>query len=283
MCLVVFQWQPEQQTALVLAGNRDEFFERPTVPMHWWTESNILAGRDERSGGTWMGVTRDARFALLTNVRNPALRKSGAPSRGLIVSDFLRNPIDPHTYLRELASRAHAYEGFNLVCGSLATHARELWFFNSQEREPRRLDAGLHALSNATLNTPWPKVERIKAGFAEATQSHSITAHDAFVEHLHQLLLDDARADDRALPNTGVPLEWERALSSIFIRHDGGREAGTSTAPQYGTRASSVMLVHEHTIALSEVTHSQTERNLSRVIYKLNLKSPFSSDAMSPV
>jgi uncharacterized protein with NRDE domain len=247
MCIVVFHWAPETDAPLSLAANRDEFFARPTAAMHWWPDSNVLAGRDLKNGGTWMGVSRTGRLALVTNVRDPSLRKSSAPSRGNIVSEFLESETDAQVFLQTLASRAPAYEGFNLVCGSLARSARELWFLNSIERTPRRLPHGTYALSNATLDTPWPKTQRIKAAFADIMKTkigeEKLAALDA-------LLIDTTHANDAALPNTGVPIEWERALSSIFIRHRD--ESGDIV---YGTRSSSQLHVNFDGVYVHETTH----------------------------
>jgi uncharacterized protein with NRDE domain len=212
MCIVVFHWAPETDAPLALAANRDEFFARPTAAMHWWPDGNVLAGRDLKSGGTWMGVTRTGRFALVTNVRDPSLRKSNAPSRGNIVSGFLESETDAQMFLQTIASRGHAYEGFNLVCGSLARSARELWFLNSVEQMPRRLTHGTYALSNATLDTPWPKTKRIKAVFAEIMNTKISEENLAAID---ALLTDATHADNAALPNTGVPIEWERALKHL--------------------------------------------------------------------
>jgi uncharacterized protein with NRDE domain len=257
MCIVVFCWQPESSSPLMLAANRDEFFARPSLPMHWWPKQNILAGRDVKSGGTWLGVSRTGRVALLTNVRDPSLRRTEAPSRGLIVSEFLEGVIGTRDYLTALAARADTYEGFNLICGTLRRDQRALWFFNSQERAPLELHDGTYALSNATLDTPWPKTVRIKSKF-EATLASIGRAqvHDAF----NELLLDATRADDAALPNTGVPSDWERALSSIFIRHE-----------QYGTRASTQLAINDNRVALSEITHAAERSSVSEARFTFDL------------
>ncbi|MGL4231466.1 MAG: NRDE family protein [Casimicrobium sp.] len=250
MCIAVFQWTPDADTALTFASNRDEFFARPTQSMHWWLGERILAGRDEQSGGTWLGITRNARFAFVTNIRNPALRKPKPRSRGLLVSEFLATDASPHEYLHALIAKLDDYDGFNLVCGQLNKHERTLCFLNSMERAPRELVAGIYAVSNASLDTPWPKIERIKHAFAHETRNDAI--NEAAID---TLLRDQQTADDAALPNTGVPLDWERALSSIFIRH--------CEPPSYGTRASTQLRVQGARVRVRESTHTQTQIDAS--------------------
>jgi uncharacterized protein with NRDE domain len=271
MCIVVFRWQPDSDEPLVLAANRDEFFARPTAALHWWNETDILAGRDGKSGGTWMGVTRRGRFALLTNLRDPRLRKPNAPSRGMIVNAFLEGDRSPQAFLTDLSARAAEYEGFNFVCGSLAKQSRfaaksrahELWFLNSTEAEPRRLVNGVYALSNASLDTPWPKTLRIKQYFAAALQNED---SDTRRHALDSLLLDDTRATDDALPETGVPRSWEQALSSIFIRHRD--DAGNII---YGTRSSSQWYATHNYFDVHETTHIEHVQNHSRARVRFNV------------
>lgn len=251
MCIAVFHWNPDDETPLLLAANRDEHFERPTQFMHWWPQGNVLAGRDLKADGAWLGITTQGRFALITNIRNPALRHEGAPSRGEIVRRYLEDTQLAGEFVSALASKATEYEGFNLLCGSLSADRRELWFLNSVEAKPRLLDTGLYALSNASLDTPWPKVTRIKAGFRHALAERDLVAQD---ERLFRLLANTTKVADYDLPQTGVPLDWERKLSSISVRRDG-----------YGTRASTVMRLAKGKATVTEVNHREdltpSERN----------------------
>lgn len=266
MCVVVFNWQTESDSPLTLAANRDEFFARPAAPLHWWLGDEILAGRDLKGGGTWMGATRSGRFALLTNLRDPQLRKTDAPSRGTIVNAFLDGAMSAPRFLDDLAARSSRFEGFNVVCATLGGRtngARELWFLNSHEVKPRRLQDGVYALSNASLNTPWPKIERIKTSFSRALRQPDF---DARVQSIDALLLDATRAADEALPATGVPREWERALSSIFIRHCDA--AGNII---YGTRVSTQFHVVGDTIAMREVTHLPDHPSRSQIEFKFTI------------
>lgn len=219
MCLIVFAWRPEHAVPLVLAANRDEFHERPTLPLAEWQDvPGLYAGRDLQAGGTWLGVTATGRFAALTNIRAP-IQVQGSHSRGELPATYLRGEQTPEAFLHDLVTRLDQYSGFNLLLGD----RQQLWFLNAQERQPRRLAAGLYGLSNATLDSPWPKVERLKDALAKRLGK-------ADAQQLLDMLGDDRRATDDELPDTGIGLEWERLLSSPFIR-----------SPGYGTRASSLL------------------------------------------
>ncbi len=220
MCLIVFAWQPAQAVPLVVAANRDEFHERPSLPLAPWAEMpELIAGRDLEAGGTWMGVTLDGRFAALTNIRR-SRQTSGPRSRGELPERYLRNQLSPEAYLSELQAQRSDYAGFNLLAGDTQT----LWHLNSDEGTPRRLEPGIYGLSNASLDTPWPKLVRAK---------HALASH---LEHpdseaLLQLLADTWRPATHQLPNTGVTPELEALLSSVFI-----------ASPNYGTRASTALI-----------------------------------------
>jgi uncharacterized protein with NRDE domain len=225
MCLIVFAWRLVQGTPLVAVGNRDEFYDRPAEPAGWWPECpDLFAGRDLRSGGTWLGVTRAGRFAAVTNIRNPAMLKPDAPTRGALVSDFLTGSASAREYIRQVAGQAKEFNGFNLLVGD----GEELfWFTNADTDDARNgqpLAPGFYGLSNAILDTPWPKVVRTKAQFA------SLLCQDAPDEAYFDMLSDTTRTSDCRLPKTGVPLEMERMLSAVCIE-----------SPNYGTRVSTVV------------------------------------------
>lgn len=244
MCLILVAWQAHPDYALVVAANRDEFYTRPAQAVHWWTDApQVLAGRDMADvigePGTWMGVTGSGRFAALTNYRAPSEKRTDARSRGELVDRFLRGETDPETYLRDLARNCGAYNGFNLLAGDL----RELWWFSnrSPSGQPERLSPGLYGLSNALLDTPWPKV-RSRVGALAETLAADTGAPGASAEPYLELLADERQAAGFELPQTGVSPEWEKLLSSAFIR-----------SPSYGTRASTVLRVrHDGRFDLSE-------------------------------
>ena len=221
MCLILLAWQTHPDYPLVVAANRDEFFVRPSAPAAFWTEApDILAGRDLQAGGTWLGVTRGRRFAALTNFREGGKQVSDAPSRGALVADFLAGKCDPEAYLEALSKRGADYNGFNLFVGD----ARRLGYYSNREPGPRWLAPGIYGLSNHLLDTPWPKLSATKAAFADALAQ--LPESTPFL----QLLADQDIVADAQLPETGVPLEWERILSAVFV-----------TSPDYGTRASTLL------------------------------------------
>ena len=225
MCLILLAWQTHPDYPLVVAANRDEFFVRPSAPAAFWTEApDILAGRDLQAGGTWLGVTRGRRFAALTNFRDGGKQGSDAPSRGALVADFLAGECDPEAYLEVLSKRGADYNGFNLFVGD----DRRLGYYSNREPGPRWLAPGIYGLSNHLLDTPWPKLSAAKAAFADALGQ--LPESTPFL----QLLADREIVADAQLPETGVPLEWERILSAVFV-----------TSPDYGTRAST-LLTMEH-------------------------------------
>jgi len=228
MCLIAFAWRAHPRSRLIVAANRDEYFGRPAAPAGFWDDHpNVLAGRDLEAGGTWLGVTLDGRFAALTNYRNPADRKTGAPSRGALVSDFLTGRTTPEDYARQLEKRAMDYNGFSL----LVADVQSMFFFSNRGGPATRVAPGVHGLSNHLLDTPWPKVEKAKAKLA-ALLDRPFDSEAAF------RLLDDAeRAPGGELPSTGVTLELEERLSAIRILAVGGYGTRCSTALSFGEGA----------------------------------------------
>ncbi|MBU2053419.1 MAG: NRDE family protein [Proteobacteria bacterium] len=224
MCLILFAWRTHANFPLVLAANRDEFYERPAAPAAFWDDApELLAGRDLKEGGTWLGITRTGRVAALTNYRDPATLKKDAPSRGNLVSDYLRGRETPEDYLRRLESRAGGYNGFSLIVGD----ADDLFYFSNRGGR-RPLTPGIHGLSNRLLDTPWPKIERGKRAFEALLEEN----REPLPEELLDLLAERMRPPDELLPETGVGLEWERILSPLFIE-----------SPVYGTRSSTVVMI----------------------------------------
>lgn len=225
MCLLLVAHDCLPDHRLVVIANRDEFHARPTAAAAWWDEpAGVVAGRDLEGGGTWLGLHARGRFATVTNVRSGDRVRRGPRSRGLIVNDFLCGDVSARQFSKALAVHGRDYDGFNL----LAHDGDELCWYSNQTDSPRVLAPGLYTLSNAALDTAWPKTERLRAGFARVLA----TAPADLVGALLDLLRDAEPAADADLPETGVGHELERLLSSIFIA--GGH---------YGTRCSSVVLV----------------------------------------
>lgn len=222
MCLIVFAWRPAHAQPLIVAANRDEFYARPTQPLAQWADApHVYAGRDLEAGGTWLGVNADGRFAALTNIRNPAL-PLGHRSRGELVAQFLTSDDSIENYLADVASRSDEYGGFNLLVGN----RDRLYYLSSARPEPCLLGEGVYGLSNAGLDTPWPKVRKAKAALETQLDIPDPLA-------LMALLSDPDTAPTAELPDTGVSLATETLLSSMFI-----------ASPNYGTRASTVLIVN---------------------------------------
>jgi uncharacterized protein with NRDE domain len=225
MCLALFALDAHPRYAVVVAANRDEYHARPAAPAAWWDEG-WLAGRDLVAGGAWLGVDRTGRWALVTNVREPSRDHAIAPSRGALVPTVLADNAPTAASLGRLVATANAYNGFNIVAG----RGGEADWGSNRTGATRALRAGTHGLSNAALDTPWPKVTRTKA----ALGAWCARADSDFAP-LFAMLGDTRRAADDALPATGIPLERERLLSAPFIVSD-----------VYGTRCSTVLAIGRH-------------------------------------
>lgn len=242
MCLIAWNWQPDSATPLLLIGNRDEFYARPARALQWWdaphtsnSHSPLLAGQDLQAGGTWLGVTASGRLAALTNVRDPAQNRSDPPSRGELVTGFLQSTLSATDYLRSLQSQAAHYNPFNL----LVFDGETLLGLHSATAQIRVLPTGLGAVSNADFETPWPKLIQLRASLHQ-----QIAANAIGTDELLALLQNREIAADTQLPNTGIPLEWERSLSATYIATE-----------NYGTRASSVIKLSKHHGEFTEVRY----------------------------
>ncbi len=223
MCLILLAWRAHPEYPLVVAANRDEYHARPSAPAGFWEDRpDILGGRDLEFMGTWMAMTRAGKFAAVTNYRGSDGASAGTLSRGLLARRFLENGERPAEFVRALAQDGAAYRGFNFLAGDLD----ELWWVSNRGAGARRLDAGIHGLSNHLLDTPWPKVTTGKLRLARALETAPA------VDPLLALLADTSVAADEELPDTGVGPERERALSAARI-----------VAPGYGTRCSTVLML----------------------------------------
>jgi uncharacterized protein with NRDE domain len=229
MCLLVIAWQVHPRYRLVVAANRDEFHERPTEPMALWPPpDDLIAGRDLRAGGTWLGVDRRRRFGIVTNFRELQRPAPGAPSRGNLIPGYLRNPAPVTEYIHNLEAVAEQYSGFNL----LLTDQDSLWYVsNRAPRFAQSLPPGIYGLSNELLDTPWPKLQRVRQRF-DALINQADTLPE---EALFAILADPTQAGvDDSLPDTGLSREWEQLLSSPFISNG-----------EYGTRCSTLVRIDE--------------------------------------
>lgn len=226
MCLVVFAVGASDKYPLLVAANRDEFHSRPTRPAMFWPEHpQLLAGRDEQLGGTWMGVTREGRFAAVTNFRDPNANGQAPRSRGELPLDFLLGEDHPNIYLDKIQAKGGSYAGFNLLVGEQGN----LWYFSNSlhgpDSAPRQLQPGLYGLSNAHLDTPWPKVligkERMTALLGRQSIDHTL---------LRDVVADTSLASQASLQVLGMETEMEQMLSAQFIKSE-----------LYGTRATTTL------------------------------------------
>ncbi|MGJ7919881.1 NRDE family protein [Neobacillus sp. LXY-4] len=244
MCLILFAYKIDPEFKLVVAANRDEFYERPTASVHFWQDHpHILAGRDLKQLGTWIGITTTGRFAALTNYRDPSEVTEGKRSRGELVGDFLKEDnTDPEVYLEKVTKNKDKYPGFNLLIGD----KNDLYYYSNKSNEVKKLEPGIYGLSNHLLNTDWPKVKRGIVGLEQIINQRDAETMD---ERLLNLLQNADPAPDESLPKTGVSLEWERVLSPMFIKSEG-----------YGTRSSTVLKMTNDYIHITERVFSSEDQ-----------------------
>jgi uncharacterized protein with NRDE domain len=242
MCLLTLALDQSRRFPLVVAANRDEFFKRPAARLGWWSPGaglpDILGGRDLEAGGTWLGITAQGRMAMLTNVRAPGLNDPSAPSRGAIVQRWLAGDQSADRFWMHTALSGH--NGFNLIAADF--HRGECFFASNVDAHPVRLERGLYGLSNASLDTPWPKVELLKNRVRESVETSESV--DELTARLFEALGDRSPAPDDRLPTTGIGREMEKALSSAFIR---------TPDMNYGTRCSTLIITER--VSKRLVTH----------------------------
>lgn len=244
MCILFIAVNQHPKYPLIIAANRDEFHQRPTQASHFWERHpNMLAGKDLSAGGTWMGINKAGRIAALTNIRAPGKERENAISRGELVANYLTQGQSSEEYLLQLQNTHENYNGYNLLFGSLDN----LQVYNSFENTSYGLINGVYGLSNASLNSPWPKLDAGRKALADYCRQSG----ELHYQHLFELLMNDVAANDEDLPKTGVPIDWERKLSSIFI-----------TSAEYGTRSSTVLLVDTNRQCLWEERTFDPEANL---------------------
>jgi len=229
MCLLVLAWRAHPRYRLILAANRDEYHERPATPLAKWpAPSEILAGRDEKAGGTWLGLDRARRYGIVTNFRELQRPRRSAPSRGRLIPDYLASGVSPEAHLARLETDAPGYSGFNLILGDL----EQLWYASNRlDQFSRALPAGIHGLSNEFLDSPWPKLQRVRRSFESWLHDAAEFTPDEAVPALLAMLADRTPAPEGSA-STGLSPEWERTLSSPFVTH-----------PSYGTRCSTILMI----------------------------------------
>ena len=253
MCLILFRYKDHPKYPLILAANRDEFYNRPTQEADFWTDHpDIIGGRDLSEGGTWMGITTKGKFGMLTNYRDIPGIIENAPSRGHLVSDFLKGDAQPEEYISEIQNRNLSYNGYNLIVGHL-----DQWYYLSNYGENyQKVEPGIHGLSNALLNSNWHKVVKGKELLSTCTSSDEIDIEDLF-----SLLRDESKAKPDMLPETGLSREKETALSSMFINTEG-----------YGSRCSTAILMdNKGEITFVERTYLLPGNGYSEKKFKINV------------
>jgi uncharacterized protein with NRDE domain len=250
MCLLVIAWQRLAAAPLVLVGNRDELHARPTEPMAWWSAPAMLAGRDLQAGGTWLGVARDGRYAVVTNIAG-STPVPNAPSRGLLIPGYLSRPQPPAAFLGELASQAQRYTPFCLLAGD----GESLGYYSSREPAPRTLAPGVYGLGNFGLDTPEPKLVASRARLEDL-----VAIGPPSVESLLALMADTTPVPDGFLTDTGRPREWERRLLAPFV-----------IGQEYGTRCTTALIAGTRELEVAEQSFDAGGRATGRRSYRFEM------------
>ncbi len=267
MCLAAILIGQHARFPWVIASNRDEFFDRPAAPLSWWRPSAdapaILGGKDLSAGGAWLGINEAGKLALLTNVREPGRFDPKAASRGDLVPQWLLNPRTDQSSLETLV--APSRNGFNLLAADLHD-ASAIWLTNRPPQH-QRIDAGVYGLSNAALDTPWPKVSQLKKQILHSLLS--ATAVDKLADEAFVALSDRRLAPNNELPSTGVPLERERQLSAAFIRiRAADSTSGVENGVVYGTRCSTVVIAERIEEIEAQEAKASTEAKLKVHVFE---------------
>ncbi len=254
MCLILFAYKQHPNYSLIVAANRDEYFSRSSASAEYWSDyPHVLAGRDLKEWGTWMGVTIDGKFSAITNYRDPARQSADALSRGHLVSEFLCGKQLPFEYLESVASKADQYNGFNLLVGD----KQSLWYYSNRQEKVQQVMPGIHGICNHLLNTPWPKLEQGRQQLAQCLKQDDVCEDD-----LWKILTNRQRAADNQLPVTGVGVERERTLSSIFVE-----------GLEYGTRSSTILLVgYDNSVKFVERRYHSSLTSWEEVSYNFKMK-----------
>lgn len=238
---------------LILAANRDEFYNRPTASAKFWEDHpQILGGRDLKALGTWMSISKTGRFAAVTNYRDPSNIRTDVTSRGEIPTDFLNAQSSPEKFIQQLHSHSEDYNGFNVLVSDLT----EMGHYSNYERKINILKPGVYGLSNAFLNTPWPKVQLAKQKF------NAIIRNSFSHEELLEIMTDSTQAEDTELPATGVPKKMEKQLSAMCIRME-----------NYGTCCSTVITIdRDGVVNFTEKTYAVSNRgeNIAQFSFQIN-------------
>ncbi|MCG8305835.1 MAG: NRDE family protein [Cytophagales bacterium] len=257
MCLIILALNKHPRYKLILAANRDEFFNRPTVEADFWEEhKNILAGRDKLSNGTWLGISKSGRFTAITNYRDPGLNRTNTSSRGTLSKNFLLGATNVRSFISQISEEKQNYNGFNILLSD--NGLRSLYHYSNISNETTKISDGVHGLSNHLLDTNWPKVATGKKNLGKILEAGSIDLAD-----LIEMLKNETYAPDNALPNTGISFHLEKKLSPVFISMKG-----------YGTRCSTALLLdYDHMLSFREVSYNENKEVISEKNFSFELKS----------
>jgi uncharacterized protein with NRDE domain len=253
LCLIFFAFKAHPIYDLILFANRDEYYERQTEPARFWDDfPDLLAGRDIKGGGTWIGVTRAGKFAAITNFRDPSSRSDHAPSRGELVTDYLLGDDGADLYMENLVKKAENYNGFNLLAGD----RNRICYYSNYGGDVEILSPGIYGLSNHLLNTSWPKVDKGNEYMKQIISGEN----DISKEEVFLMLRDSSIPGDEKLPDTGVGIEWERILSPVFVSN-----------PVYGTRCSTILLIDKTgRVSFTERSYDSGQNITNDVSYVFN-------------
>lgn len=256
MCLILFAFNKHPKYKLILAANRDEYFNRPTLIANYWEENcEILGGRDIQSKGTWLGINKNGKFIAITNYRDPKIEKKQALSRGDLSKRFLSNDQNIPSFLSDVSNNAENYNGFNLLLSDDGFDT--MYHYSNISKTTFKISDGIHGLSNHLLDSSWPKVNTGKENLNSTIESASININD-----LVEMLKDGNAAADELLPDTGISYDLEKKLSPVFISMKG-----------YGTRCSTVILVDtENNVSFLEVSYNENKQVISEKKHQLILK-----------
>ena len=253
MCLILFAVHNHPKYKIIAAANRDEFYNRKTAAANFWEDHpEILGGRDLEALGTWMAVHKNGRIGMITNYRDPKNINPLAPSRGQLVRDFMLNEEPPLDYLQKISRHASTYNGFNLIVGT----ADELFYYSNYKTGIEKIQPGLHGLSNSLLDTPWPKVSNGLRKIQPLLHTETVDT-TALLNTLYNV----DPAPDADLTDTGIGIEREKVLSSMFIK-----------SPDYGSRCSTVLLIdHDDHVFFTERVYKTTDFSFSEQAFHFEI------------
>lgn len=240
---------------MIIAANRDEYYNRPTKTADYWEDyPELLGGIDEKFGGTWLGVTKSGKIGLLTNYRDPNSHKEGLNSRGLLLKEYLTGETPTNEFIQKLSFKKNEYNGYNLLFGSID----KFYYYSNRIDKLQQLSFGDYGLSNHLLDTSWPKINKGKTLLSEC-----LNQSNPEISSIMEILKNREKPDDVELPETGIGLELERVLSPIFI-----------TSPIYGTRSSTVIMVdNSGKLFFREDTFNHQDDSFSQVEYSFQISN----------